>query len=74
MRKKYKLIEKKNYLKGKIDFNKQFCSTNFYYNKTYYSGITLGPRQTDPINRMICLTGALTDTHFSINSKQVEIF
>jgi hypothetical protein len=71
MRKKYKLIEKKNDLKGKIDFNKQFCSTNFYYNKTYYSGITLGPRQTDPINRMI----PLTDTHFSINSKQaMEIF
>ncbi len=35
------------------------------------NGITLGPRQTDPINRMI----PLTDTHFSINSKQaMEIF
>jgi hypothetical protein len=30
------------------------------------NGITLGPRQTDPINQMI----PLTDTHFGINSKQ----
>jgi hypothetical protein len=35
------------------------------------NGITLGPRQTDSINRMI----PLTDTHFSITSKQaMEIF
>jgi hypothetical protein len=33
--------------------------------------ITLGPRQADPINRMI----PLNDTDFSINSKQaMEIF
>jgi hypothetical protein len=33
--------------------------------------ITLGPRQTDPNNRMI----PLTDMHFSFNSKQaMEIF
>jgi hypothetical protein len=30
------------------------------------NGITLGPRQTDPINRMIPLTGK----YFGINSKQ----
>ncbi len=30
------------------------------------NGITLGPRQTDPISQMI----PLTDTHFGINSKQ----
>jgi hypothetical protein len=30
------------------------------------NGITLGPIQTDPINRMI----PLTEQHFGINSKQ----
>jgi hypothetical protein len=35
------------------------------------NGITLGPGQTDPINRMI----PLTDMHLGINSKQaLDIF